>query len=175
MKRIIDKIRDNLEIREIIILMLLPLILWANSYINPEIVKIENTTLITGELKAKPNYTASNGNNVENITFEMIGYEKDFRVSGCALSMISKYELIRLEAGAKLELRVSKEELKEEKSFFIKSISVLEIKTKSEEILSLENLNYCKKDSWKGYRKIAVTFLILLVLFGLMGWSKSKS
>ena len=91
-------------------------------------------------------------------------FNRSFELKDCSLELIDKLDLLKLNAGDKLQLSVKRNEVNSGKTIVNNFISIYGIKlANGERILSLESYNSCKKNYWKKFGVLGGLLLLLLV------------
>jgi len=169
--RVIEKVLQDKEIKGTFGLALLCLIVGLYTQHRPDSINESNTKRIKIELATKPDYSEPNGDNVPKISFKAKGFENDFDISHCALSLINVSEITRLNIGDKLWVTIDKNDLnKRFKKLVYNPITICGIeKIGNNKILTLKAYNNCERNRWK---KITILGIITLGVLIVMMFSK---
>lgn len=165
---LINKLFKDSEILEYIGIILFLIIVATYYYYHPDIINASDSIDIAVELSSKPKYEEPNGDNVSDISFYCKGYDKDFSISHCALQLIQKNDILKLNKGDSLILTVERSDLLYKKNKLVHHpITICAVTTiQKGEILNLNAYNRCQRNSWKKLRFIIyiVSFLFLIAV-----------
>jgi hypothetical protein len=173
----IRKILKDIEVNYLVGVMLLSALTVIYFYYNPSTIKDSDTSAIVVVLTSKPDYRKPNSDNYPYISFKGIGYDNEFDISSCALDLINIYDVLRLNIGDSLKLKVETDDLLyEPKKFIYNPITVCGIETFYRgKILDLNDYNECKQRSWKRIGLFAIIFVLFLGMIIVNSFRKNKN
>ncbi|MEO1054978.1 MAG: hypothetical protein AAFX87_30370 [Bacteroidota bacterium] len=133
-------------------------------YLRPKNISPNSLIEISGLLLEQPGYEETNGDNASNISFQLIGDTRKFKIESCGVKAIDLEVMTNLKSRDSVTFKVKEKHHRNLRESINSRIEVFELRISSTEtILSLDNYNKCEKSVWKEIFLVTVLLVLALV------------